>query len=1145
MQKDRTFRTKLIVIALATLMLGSGLGILASYNPQSTSHSSTYNAVPSVTIQHGKIVRMLNNSSSPYVTVAYLNWTTLHSNLTPYIETNTYLPMYFNISLTPSTSNSTFDGFFEFDNNNTVTSFWIEPDGTIVYYDTNGVGGIDVVSLTKGEHYYFNYTINETSFVEHLTPAQPLAGIEQTNNILGIGGGSNWKPSLLINDYPIVVNQTEGQFFAATVEIPPLTVSPIKATTIGYNVSSSSYNEPYNENISGAYYSDVNTVNPNNYTVSLSNTSYYSYSYEWNLTMPNGSYKTSNRSYIDYTYLASGSYTLHLKIPYGDNGSVIYHNITITVNPQPTASITISPTSGNINTVTFTLKATRTGGTGPYGLWYTDWGGASGGVNFGNSTTASTSYVFSTAKNYTVTASYADGLGQNVISNQVILNVNNYYNMIASSQNPTDVNNTITFTASVFNGTTPYTYAWYVDGSLQSNTTASFSYKFTTAGTYTIESVVNDSNGVKTYDNYTETVNSDPTVTIVPAYTNIDPNYTDSFTASVSGGTSPYTYAWFVDGNQETGSSSTFSYDFTATGTYTVSVEITDALGYTARTSKTITVSSISIAETQSKTSQEIYDPVSFSITASGGSGSGYSYLWSNGNTTATSVYSFDTAGTHYVYVNVTDALGYTKEGIYSVYIYPIGISLKFTNITSVILNGKTITLNDGYYNFTTTSRTYVLNETSDGYYPTLSKEHNNNEFVRTLTYTANKTFTIYEDKAYSVGFYASGYDAPYSVSLNGFTVNMTSATSYAYFNASFSGTATITGTDFLFTSLSVNTGNLYNLTVLDSNSPTFTITTNAFIYSITDSSPYGAQTFSGLTGSFTFTGYYGYNNTITITSDGFKSATKSYVLTSDTAVSFQLSSIPAIMNFYFEYNGTSSVLAKTPLKIDMGGAMFTANFTNVSGVMEADLVLNISVGNYNYNILTPTTMQGFSFNIPTSGTFNIRTLTTETYYLTALTLRNVIFYTNMPNSVSFQIESSNGQLQTYSLTNGSLIQLPIGNYILLPSKISGYLANPSTMTIGNNTLAFSLNYVKQTNVETGLNGFFTPYYNIFAIIISIVVGLLLVWKMGSTVGFFASDIVLLLFYMIHWATVATLVIYVMFSLAVIVYGLFLKGGET
>ena len=1156
---------KFFAVVVTFLMIVSALGILASYNPQSSSHSSTYNAVPSV--QTGKIVTEYYVAPNEYTngSALYLNWTTLHTNLAPYILSNSYLPMYINVSITipkdTPDSQMIYAGIVYVSNTSFLqAAFYIEPNGTMVYNT-----GMDehVVDLTVDKENYFNYTINETSFVKQFLPATafvpdttpPLpTGILQNGNLLSFSGsgskfdgifGMAYLSSIIAHPSTQVVDLFPfSTALSYETEIPPLTISPIKATTIGYNVSYSSNNEPYNENISGAYYSDVNTVNPNSYTVSLTNTSYYSYSYEWNLTMPNGSYKTSTASYIDYTYLASGSYTLHLKIPYGDNGSAVYRNITITVNPQPTASITISPTSGNINTVTFTLTATRSGGTAPFALWFTDWDGVKN-VNFGNASVENTSLVFTTPGVYGITASYIDGLGQNVASNDVTLNVYNYYTVISASQNPTDVNNTITFTSSAFNGTTPYTYAWYIDGTLQSNVTSSFDYKFTTAGTYTIESIVTDANGTKTYDNYTETVNADPTVTVVPSYTDIDPNYTDSFTASVSGGTAPYTYAWFVNGNQETGSSSAFSYDFTTSGTYTVSVQVTDALGNTARTSITITVSPISIAETQSKTSQEIYDLVSFSITASGGSGSGYSYLWSNGNTTTTSVYSFITIGTHYVYVNITDALGFVKEGVYSVYVYPISISLRFTNVTSVILDGNTVNLVNGYYNFTTASRSYLLNQTSTGYYPSLSKESNDNLFQRTLSYTGNSTFTIYENKAYYVGFYASGYDSPYSVTLNGFTVNMTSATSYAYFNASFSGTAKITGTDFLFTSLSVSTSNLYNLTVLNSDSPVFTITTNAFIYSITDVSPYGTQTFTGLTGTFTFTGYYGYGNEITVNGDGYKSQTQYAVLTSNTALSFQLSSIPAIMNFYFEYNGTSSILLKTPLKMEIAGAMFTANFTNISGHNEADLVLNVSVGNYNYNILTPTVMDGFSFSIPTSGTFYIRTLANQTYYLNALTLRNLIFYTNMPGPVKFGIEASNGQIQQYSIANNSVIQLPVGNYLIMPSSISGYLSSAYYFTMGNSTLEFTVNYVKSVSPENVLTSFFSPFFDIFSIIISLFVGILLAWKMNTIVGLFISDIVLLLFYLIEWANTATLVIYVMFSLAVIVYGLFFKGEDT
>jgi PKD repeat protein len=64
-----------------------------------------------------------------------------------------------------------------------------------------------------------------------------------------------------------------------------------------------------------------------------------------------------------------------------------------------------------------------------------------------------------------------------------------------------------------------------------------------------------------------------------------------SFTASVSGGTAPYTYSW-TSTDSGSSSSATFNHNFAATGTFTVSLTASDSAGHTQTKTKSVSVTS-------------------------------------------------------------------------------------------------------------------------------------------------------------------------------------------------------------------------------------------------------------------------------------------------------------------------------------------------------------------------------------------------------------------------------------------------------------------------------------------------------------------------------------------------------------------------
>jgi PKD repeat protein len=70
-----------------------------------------------------------------------------------------------------------------------------------------------------------------------------------------------------------------------------------------------------------------------------------------------------------------------------------------------------------------------------------------------------------------------------------------------------------------------------------------------------------------------------------------------TFTSTVSGGTPPYTYQWYLNNQPVSGATSnTWTFTPTAPGTYYVSLKVTDAAGNTARSDPArVTVSSVPV----------------------------------------------------------------------------------------------------------------------------------------------------------------------------------------------------------------------------------------------------------------------------------------------------------------------------------------------------------------------------------------------------------------------------------------------------------------------------------------------------------------------------------------------------------------------
>jgi gliding motility-associated-like protein len=181
------------------------------------------------------------------------------------------------------------------------------------------------------------------------------------------------------------------------------------------------------------------------------------------------------------------------------------------------------------------------------------------------------------------------------------------------------------------NGTAPYTYLW-------SNGATTQNVSNLASGNYTV--TVSDAAGCSTSASFDVTQPNEFTVTCNPAGTYCV-NNGGSISTVVSGGTAPFSYAW---SNGATGSS------VSGLGAGTYSVIVTDANGCTSNCSVTLGVPVASCSKTDALCFGGNSGTASVSVT---GGTTPFTYLWSNGGTTA-SINGL-TAGTYSVTVTASN----------------------------------------------------------------------------------------------------------------------------------------------------------------------------------------------------------------------------------------------------------------------------------------------------------------------------------------------------------------------------------------------------------------------------------------------------------------------------------------------------------
>jgi PKD repeat protein len=234
-----------------------------------------------------------------------------------------------------------------------------------------------------------------------------------------------------------------------------------------------------------------------------------------------------------------------------------------------------------------------------------------------------------------------------------------------------DAGQAIDFTGTAVGGDAPLTYAWaFGDGSKSSNPSGWHTYA--KAGGYTATFWANDSLGHSAHATLAIAVAADPTVTITASPTSAAAGTAIAFSATPTGGTTPYAaYSWsFGDGSWGTAATPTHTYG--KTGTFTVNLTLTDSAGRWANASTTVTISAVLAPLTVSAVANvgggTVGTAFTFTATAAGGAG-GYTYAWSENPasglgcaaSTSTTLSCTSTAtGQYTVTVTATDSASHT-----------------------------------------------------------------------------------------------------------------------------------------------------------------------------------------------------------------------------------------------------------------------------------------------------------------------------------------------------------------------------------------------------------------------------------------------------------------------------------------------------
>jgi outer membrane protein assembly factor BamB len=301
------------------------------------------------------------------------------------------------------------------------------------------------------------------------------------------------------------------------------------------------------------------------------------YTYQWYL-YGNATIQSTNRTF-NFTRSSSGTYTVYVNVT--DNaGFRAKSNIANPiVNPQLSARFGPLDVTMDVNqSQQFTLKTT--GGNQTYSY-----------KSVPNCVPGLTKSTWTFTPNdtglYHVYVNVTDSLGVKVQSDVATVTVNPPLSVKVSPTTATiDLGKSQLFNSTVSAGTPftnrtrypySYIYKWYLNNTLEA-TSQSWNYTPTAAGNYILTlSITDAAQATANSKKIPVYVRNAPKVTISPRSAIVEVGQSQLFNATVSGGTPPFTYQWYLDGVACTGATnSTWNFTSTSKGLHTIYVKVTD-----------------------------------------------------------------------------------------------------------------------------------------------------------------------------------------------------------------------------------------------------------------------------------------------------------------------------------------------------------------------------------------------------------------------------------------------------------------------------------------------------------------------------------------------------------------------------------------